>query len=154
MEDLKNQVEKFAENRKKFNDKEQQIKEVSGFINNTRPMLENLTVSKNLIGVKINEVKEKREKKLREKNLEEERELLKQGEPCPLCGSLHHPYIHEYFNNVTELTRELQNLEKEEKKYEEKKQELQNQLSTYSGTFTTLQKEKSGIEKEMEEQKK
>lgn len=153
MEDLKNQVENFAENRKKFNEKEHQIKQASEFISNSKPKLENITTSKNLVSRKINDVREKREKKLREKNLEEDRELLKQGEPCPLCGSLHHPYVHEYFNNVTELTKELQSLENEEKKYEEKKQELQNEISAYSGALKTLEKEKSGIEKEMEQQK-
>ena len=152
MEDLKYQVENFAENRKKFNEKERQINEVSVFINNGKPKLEDITALKNLVGLKINEVREKREKKLREKNLEEDRELLRRGEPCPLCGSLHHPYVHEYFNNVTELTKELQTLENEEKKYEAKKQDLQNEISTHSGTFETLQKEKSGIEKEMREQ--
>jgi exonuclease SbcC len=152
MEDLKYQVENFAENRRKFYDKEKQINEVSEFINNSKPRLENITASKNLVSLKINEVREKREKKLREKNLEEDRELLRQGEPCPLCGSLHHPYVHEYFNNVTELTKELQSLENEEKKYEAEKQNIQNEISTHSGTLETLQKEKSGIEREMKEQ--
>src|SRR5258706_7259552 len=152
MEDLKYQVENFAENRKKFNEKEKQINEVSEFINTSKPRLENITDSKKLVSLKINEVKEKREKKLREKNLEEERELLRQGEPCPLCGSLHHPYVHEYFNNVTELTKELQALENEEKKYELKKQDLQNEISERSGILETLREDKSGIEKEMKEQ--
>jgi DNA repair protein SbcC/Rad50 len=152
MEDLKNHVENYADNRKKNYAKEKQINEVSELINNSKPQLENITASKNLVSLKINEVREKREKKLREKNLEEDRELLRQGEPCPLCGSLHHPYVHEYFNNVTELTKELQSLENEENEYEAKKQDLQNEISAHSGTLETLQTEKSGIEREMKEQ--
>ncbi len=152
-EDLKYQVENFAENRRKLNDKEKQISEASEFINSSTPRLDNIISSKNLISIKINEVKEKREKKLREKNLEEDRELLKQGEPCPLCGSLHHPYVHEYFDTVTELTKELQTLEGEEKKYEATKQDLQNAISTQSGILKTLQREKVEIEREMAEQK-
>src|SRR6185295_15139555 len=81
MEDLKYQVENFAENQRKFDEKEKQIREVSEFISSSKPRLENITASKNLVSLKINEVREKREKKLREKNLEEDRGLLRQGEP-------------------------------------------------------------------------
>lgn len=153
MKDLKNQVENFAENQKKINAKEQQIKEASAFINNNQPILKDITISINSVNIKINEVKEKREKKLREKNLEDDRELLKQGEPCPLCGSLHHPYVHEYFNNVSELTKKLQDLEIEVSQFETKKQELQNEISTHTGTLNVLKKEMSDIEKEMTIQK-
>ncbi|MDQ6761381.1 MAG: AAA family ATPase, partial [Bacteroidota bacterium] len=153
MEDLKNLVENFAENQRKFNKKETQIEEVSTLISNGEPRLESIISAKNLVSLKINEVREKREKKLREKNLEEDRELLKQDEPCPLCGSLHHPYVHEYFNNVTELTKELQSLESQEKKFETERQKLQNEISTYSGIRETLQKENNGIKIEMAGQK-
>lgn len=152
MEDMKSLVENFTENRKKLYEKEQQIKEASALINNKTPDLEKLIQLKNSICSQIEEVQQKREVKLREKNLEEERKLLKQGEPCLLCGSLHHPYVHEYFNNVSELTRQLENLENEEKKHDLQIQRLQSEVDRHSGTLETLQKEKNGIEIEKREQ--
>ena len=153
MEDLKLQVERYSENRKKSDEKEQQIKEVSELINNNKPEIEKITALKNSMSLQINEVRDKREKKLREKNLEDDRKLLKSGEPCPLCGSLHHPYIHEYFNNVSELTRELENLENRERKYELDIQSMQKEISMHSGTLEALQREKGGHEREMADQK-
>ncbi len=153
MEDLKLQVEKFRESREKSGEKEKQIKEVSELINKSKPELEKIIALKNSICLQINEVREKREIKLREKNLEDDRKLLRQGEPCPLCGSLHHPYVHEYFNNVSALTKELQDLENKEKKYGTEIQNLQRDMSTQSGILEALQKEKMGIGREMTEQK-
>src|SRR6266542_1203947 len=153
MEDLKLQVEKYTENRKKSSENEQQIKEASELINSKKPELEKITKLKNSISLQINEVRDKREKKLREKNLEDDRKLLKPEEPCPLCGSLHHPYIHEYFNNVSELTKELENLENDERKYELDIQSLQREINMSSGTLETVQKEKSGLEREMSDQR-
>ena len=91
-------------------------------------------------------------KNLEKKNLEEDRNLLKQGEPCPLCGSLHHPYIHEYFNNVSELTKELENLENDERKYGTGIQSMEREINVHSGALEALQKEKSRIERQMKEQ--
>ena len=153
MEDLKLQVEKYTESREKSGEKEKQIKELSELININKPELEKIILQKNSICLQINEVREKREIKLREKNLEDDRKLLRQEEPCPLCGSLHHPYVHEYFNNVSALTKELQGLENEEKKYGTEIENLQKGMSTQSGTLEALQKENIGIVREMTEQK-
>src|SRR6266542_969645 len=120
-EDLKLQVEKYSENRQKLNQKEEQINEVSELINNNMPKLEKLTQQKKSICSQIDEVRTKREKKLREDSFEKDRKSLKQSEPCPLCGSLHHPFVHEYINNISELTNEFKKLEEEEKKEQETK---------------------------------
>jgi exonuclease SbcC len=153
MEDLKLLVEKYSESREKSGEKEKQIKAVSELINKNKPELEKCIALKSSICLQINEVREKRERKLREEKLEDNRKLLRQGEPCPLCGSLHHPYVHEYFNNVSALTKELQGLENEEKKYGTEIENLQREVSTESGTLEALQKEKTWIDREMTEQK-
>ncbi len=151
-EDLKLQVEKYSENRQKLNQKEEQINEVSELINNNMPKLEKLTQQKKSICSQIDEVRTKREKKLREDSFEKDRKSLKQSEPCPLCGSLHHPFVHEYINNISELTNEFKKLEEEEKKYEAGIQNLEKQMNIHSGTLEALKKESKGIEKEMKEQ--
>ena len=152
MEDLKLLVENFKENQIKLNDKEKQIKDISESTNNKKPALEKIATLKTSINLQIAEVRDKREKKLRENDLEDKRMLLKQDEPCPLCGSLNHPYVHKYFNNVSELTKELQRLEEEEKKYEVEEQGLERQINGHSATLEILQKDKGAIEKEMGEQ--
>lgn len=152
VEELKSLVENFIGNKNKHSDKEQQISETLRLIDNKKPEIEKLIQLKSSVCSQIEEVQRKREVKLREKNLEEERRLLKQGEPCPLCGSLHHPYIHEYFNNVSELTRQLENLENEERKHDLQIQRSQSEIDRHSGTLETLQKEKNGIEMERREQ--
>lgn len=152
MEELKSLVENFIGNKNKHSDNEQQISETLRLIDNKTPDLEKLIQLKNFVCSQIEEVQQKREMKLREKNLEEERKLLKQGEPCPLCGSPHHPYVHEYYNNVSELTRQLENLEAEQKKYEAEIQNLQKEINTHSGMIEALRKEKNAIETQMKEQ--
>lgn len=152
MEELKSLVENFIDSKNKHCEKEQQITETLRLIDNKKPELEKLIQSKNAICSQIENVHRKREVKLREKNLEKERKLLKQGEPCPLCGSLHHPFVHEYFNNVSELTRQLENLENEETEHDLKIQRLQTEIDRNSGTLETLQKEKNGIEMQRREQ--
>ncbi len=153
MEDLKFQVENFTENRKKLSEKDKQIKEITDRIEIIRPQVHKILEQKTSINLKIKEVRDEREKKMREQNLEEQRNLLKAGEPCPLCGSTHHPYLHEYVDTVSSLTNELQNLENDERKYDIEIQSLEKQISMNSGTLEALEKEKKAIDKEVEQQK-
>src|SRR6266542_694497 len=69
MEDLKLLVENFKENQIKLNDKEKQIKDISESTNNKKPALEKIATLKTSINLQIAEVRDKREKKLRENDL-------------------------------------------------------------------------------------
>lgn len=57
-------------------------------------------------------------------NLEEHRKNLKEGEPCPLCGSVHHPYLVSYVNQVAGLGEEIRNLKLEAAGTEKREKEL------------------------------
>ncbi|MEM6631958.1 MAG: SMC family ATPase [Bacteroidota bacterium] len=61
---------------------------------------------------RIQEVEQKREELLLRHKLETLSDTLKEGEPCPLCGSTHHPLP----LNASSLDKELQHLEKFRKK--------------------------------------
>mgnify|MGYP003343102099 CR=1 FL=1 len=41
------------------------------------------------------------------------RSALQENEPCMVCGSLHHPYLHEYVLNINEETERLEIIESE-----------------------------------------
>lgn len=43
-------------------------------------------------------------------NLEDHRKSLKEGEPCPLCGSTHHPFLHSYVSQVSSLGEKITQL--------------------------------------------
>ncbi|MCC5930312.1 MAG: AAA family ATPase [Cyclobacteriaceae bacterium] len=57
--------------------------------------------------------KAQRDLELKKAGLEDHRKELVQGEPCPLCGSTHHPYLQAYDNSVDALKHKVQILEKE-----------------------------------------
>ncbi len=72
------------------------------------------------------------EKALREKlemrriisSLEEHRHRLRDGEPCPLCGALEHPYALGNFPQVSELESEIEAVNKRITQIEEKDEKL------------------------------
>ena len=78
------------------------------------------------------------------KSLEEERSRLEDGKPCPLCGSINHPYI--------EINSTLPDVDESE--YAEKKDELQDilvKLNIKANTVTTNEAEiRSNIESQKE----
>ncbi len=71
-------------------------------------------------------IETKTEELLREstrQNLEEHRKKLKEGEPCPLCGSVDHPYLVSYVHQVAGLGEEIRSL-KEDVTGAEKKEKM------------------------------
>ena len=72
---------------------------------------------------------------LKIKSLEEERKILKQGEACPLCGSLEHPFI----NNDIKF-----------ESFESELDKKRNELSEHREKHSKLLVEISSLEKEIE----
>lgn len=70
-----------------------------------------------------NEAEKEREELLHARKLDELRTTLKEGEPCPLCGSAHHPYLHEFANSLLERSNRY---ELSRKAWQEKKHAWEN----------------------------
>ena len=63
---------------------------------------------------------------LTEQTLDQYRAQLVAGEPCPLCGSEHHPYVHEYAKDLGKVEDQYTKVKKalEEKRIEVKDAEI------------------------------
>ena len=86
-----------------------------------------LDVMRNHLSLLKLSIEAKTEELLKEstrQNLEEHRKNLKEGEPCPLCGSVHHPYLVTYVNQVAGLGEEIRNLKVEAAGAEKKEKVL------------------------------
>lgn len=84
----------FNKNRELFKNLSEQKLDIEGKIITQEKLLDALEVSQKL--------------ELMVKNYESDREKLKVGKPCFLCGSIHHPYIeNSYVSNVSEIENQL-----------------------------------------------
>jgi exonuclease SbcC len=111
-------------------------------------LLVNTKQTANLQGIELMEIN--RRLLVRIQTLEEDREQLKDGSPCPLCGSTDHPYQTE---KVPELSKEEENLQRAKarlKKIETEQREMTRQI-TVDGE---LQRTLSIQIKELEEARK
>lgn len=59
----------------------------------------------------IKDIQDSQQKLVQYNNLKDIRESLQKDHPCPVCGSVHHPGIHDYIDSLTEQAKQL--LEKE-----------------------------------------
>ncbi len=86
-----------------------------------------LDIMRNHLALLKQAVETKTEELLREstrQNLEEHRKKLKEGEPCPLCGSVDHPYLVSYVHQVAGLGEEIRSLKEEMAGAEQKEKAL------------------------------
>jgi exonuclease SbcC len=79
------------------------------------------------------------------------RKSLRENEPCMVCGSVHHPYIHEY---VSVLNEELDLLSKLKCKFDEAKANLDNAKTSNELNKELITKRKQGLEEKEEDLKK
>ncbi|MPR34208.1 SbcC/MukB-like Walker B domain-containing protein [Salmonirosea aquatica] len=78
---------------------------------------------------------------------------LQPGEPCPLCGSLHHPQV---MGGASVLENELMAFEQKQKKLRETEiayDQLKNQLSVLEKEFALYERQKKVIREKWEENK-
>lgn len=88
------------------------------------PRLKTLTSRLEELARELPELRAQRDKELTRQSFDDQRKELKEGEACPLCGSEHHPFIHQYVANLLGLQEQLKSKEEEERKLLKEEKEL------------------------------
>lgn len=119
---------KITEDAKK---EQEQEKLQTTFIAIQKPELEKIQKLIAEISQKIKQLETEKETLGKSYNFEKDRQtLLKKDEPCPLCGSLEHPFLSHYANNYVEIDLKLNEAKKEEKALNEAFQDLNTKLAS------------------------
>jgi exonuclease SbcC len=103
----------------------------NNFIITQKPELEKIQELIVKIVQKIKQLETEKETLSKSYNFEKDRQsLLKKDEPCPLCGSLEHPFLSHYANNYVEIDLKLSEAKKAEKALNESFQDLSSKLAS------------------------
>lgn len=111
-------------------------KQQNDFIITQKPELEKIQELIVKTGQNIKQLETEKETLGKSYNFEKDRQiLLKKDEPCPLCGSLEHPFLSHYANNYVEIDLKLSEAKKEEKALNESFQDLSSKLASAEALF-------------------
>lgn len=85
-------------------------------------------------------------------SLEEQRGFLKEGDPCPLCGSIHHPFATELPEGNDEVEKELEETKKNFNEWNQKVHAGHTTLNHYKKELLEVTSNKQLLEKDLETQ--
>ncbi len=154
--ELKNPAIQLIGDKKLFDEKALRIKDLSGKIDTAEKQnldfIENLNLvlpKINLIQVELEEISSKLEENKKVKSLEHLRVELEKDCPCPLCGSLEHPFALNQQEVVIDLLQEKVNtLSQQKDHYMAEKIKLESNVSNSNSIIQTLKSEE--IDKKFE----
>lgn len=109
-------------------DKREQIKTSKEQISRLEPIQIRLNEELEALNESIESLRSRLAHELTQLSYEEQRGQLKEGEACPLCGSLHHPFIHEYVSNLHALQEKLVKAQKDQKDKQKEEKNITNEL--------------------------
>jgi exonuclease SbcC len=123
------------------------INDHTAFLNEHQKPLGQLLAEVEGLQQKIDQLQNTKRRLSEEADLEALRKALQDGEPCPLCGSLDHPYAQHYINQTGQLELELRlatkDLEQKKKEFDAlqgKLLKIQSELELYSEQRNALRK--------------
>ena len=106
--ELSGRIKDFTEAQKGFNESEIEEKTQSKFIEENNEFLGKLQLEFVKIESEIEKLELEKGKLSKAFNFDRERNnLLKKDEPCPLCGSIEHPFLSHYANNYVEIDQQI-----------------------------------------------
>ncbi len=106
--ELSGRIKDFTEAQKGVNDSENEEKLQSKFIEDNDVILGKLQSEFIKIELEIEKLELEKGKLSKAFNFDKERNnLLKKDEPCPLCGSIEHPFLSHYANNYVEIDQQI-----------------------------------------------
>ncbi|MEA3451865.1 MAG: hypothetical protein U9Q83_08170, partial [Bacteroidota bacterium] len=92
-----------------------------------------------IISIKIDELEKKLERENLEAKYEQDRLYLEKESPCPLCGSVHHPFAEKKLESKTDSTKnELIDTKKNKNNLEKSVLEISNKKSTFEANIENL----------------
>ncbi|GAB2784540.1 exonuclease subunit SbcC [Rhabdobacter roseus] len=118
--------------------KKTQLEEARQVLQQDTPRLTQLSVELEKHAGTLTQLREQRDRAYTRQSFEEQRKQLKEGEECPLCGSLHHPFVHEYLTNFLDLQDAIQRAEAELKVLQKQEQTLAASLQAAQKGVDTL----------------
>ena len=106
--ELSGRIRDFTEAQRGVNESENEEKLQTEFVNENILILGKLQESLMKIEHEIEKLEVEKDKLSKSFNFDKERNnLLKKGEPCPLCGSNEHPFLSHYANNYVEIDQQI-----------------------------------------------
>ena len=106
--ELSGRIKDFTESQKGVNESENEEKLQNKFIEDNNVILGKLQVEFVKIELEIEKLELEKGKLSKAFNFDKERNnLLKKDEPCPLCGSIEHPFLSHYANNYVEIDQQI-----------------------------------------------
>jgi|GEM_PF-427740 len=122
-----------------------QIQQQNRLLEEEAPRLEALAQEVQQLEQQRTALEQRKIRLAQEANLDELRKALKDGEPCPLCGSLDHPYAQHYINQTGKLEVELQLVTADWQKKQQAYEALQKAVLTAQAQQLSLVKQRDEL---------
>lgn len=144
LNDLRYKVLELDELMKTGKRQRTKIEEQENIILKKKPLLTEVKGKISVLNEQLPVLKDQKDKEYTRQSFEEKRKELKEGEECPLCGSKHHPFVHEYLNSFFELKEKIEQLDKQLTQHQEEEKLLTTEIAA-------AELQKRNIHQEIEE---
>jgi exonuclease SbcC len=132
---LQSDVRSFMQQKQKINAALDRIKDLKAKVETLDAEGSKQKAEMELLAVDLQKAEQEKQQMLHAEKLDALRTSLIDGEPCPLCGSAHHPYVHAF---AEELLHKNDGFEKIKTSYQNKKTEWERTDHTHRSNRAVL----------------
>ncbi len=129
---------------KEFSETEARISEKETSLENLGKEIAAMDKSLEILGIHIAELQLRKEREALEASFDDVRKKLEPNRPCPLCGSLHHPFVESYSGQLSGTALFLAEKTAQEKELKRNRDEM---MKKQSKTSAMLEAEKAALAK-------